>query len=126
MPWRQAALVPASHPVHHPLPAHLAFFAGTHWGCVLDLCVAAKDIAVPLLECRRGDDDCWPAQLAKLTGGLVPLLATDLLSGRADDLEPRQAVLVGQGNAGAHLGDVGGGVQVIAVDEGDGETVCEV
>ena len=63
-----------------------------------------EDVAIGALQCGASDHGV-PARLARLV---------DLVG---DRLQPGPAVFVGQGMAGAHLGDIAGGMKLVAILE---------
>ena len=72
-----------------------------------------QDIAIGAFQRRAGDHD--------MAAGLAD--PVDLVG---DRLQPRPAVFVGERMAGAHLGDVAGGMKPVAVLEGPAQAFGEV
>ena len=73
----------------------------------------AEDVAVVRAEGGARDEDA----AAGVRGGA--------LGGGAEEREPGLAVRVGERDAGGHLGDVRGGVERVALDEGEAEPGLE-
>ena len=76
------------------------------------LAPAQQNVAIGVLQRRAGDDDVLAAVAHP----------RDLVG---DGVEPGPAVLVGEGMAGLHLGDIAGGVKAVAVLEPPAEPLAE-